>query len=240
MPMAGEGSRFKKVGIDTPKPLIKARGVPLFVRALYGVTDKFSISDIKVTCVIQRKHAIEYSLDKEIEKYINANIVTLNKPTRGAVETCLSASPFINDNDAVLILDCDLEWHCNNYMSLIAELLKSNSSSLSGMLLSFNSSDSRYSYALVENDRVIKTAEKNVISNNALIGAYYFNTSNDFLFAANKLISENNLSDVKEYYVSLLYNYLINSGRTVKLFNVDSMHSFGTPEELNSYEQLTI
>ena len=30
MPMAGRGVRFKKYGIDTPKPLIKINNLPMF------------------------------------------------------------------------------------------------------------------------------------------------------------------------------------------------------------------
>lgn len=240
MPMAGEGSRFKSQGIETPKPLIKANGVPFFVRALSGVKDNFNLDDVKITCVIQKKHATKYNLDEEIWKNVRANIVVINKPTHGAVETCLAAHPFIADNDAILILDCDLEWHCYNYMSMIAKLLQENTNTIGGMLLSFESNDPRYSYAAVENDVVTRTAEKNVISNNALVGAYYFNTANDFFDSAFNLFENNKLSDIKEYYISLLYNYLIKSGKIVKLHKVDSLYSFGTPEELARYEQLNV
>lgn len=240
MPMAGEGSRFKNTGIDTPKPLIKANGVPFFVRALYGIKDKFDLNDLKITCIVQKKHVDDYHIDKEILRYIKANIVALTKQTNGAVETCLAAQPCINEDDALLILDCDLEWHCNKYVSTIEHLLSSAAHDIGGMLLSFESNDPRYSYAAVENDIVTRTAEKNVISNNALVGAYYFNTPYDFINAAQKLIGHNKLSDIHEYYVSLLYNYLIKDNRAVKIFEVDSLYSFGTPEELARYEQLNV
>lgn len=240
MPMAGEGSRFKQIGIDIPKPLIKANGVPFFVRALYGIKDKFDLDKVKVTCIVQKKHVVNYHIDEEILKYISANIVVINKSTNGAVETCLAARPFIEDSDAILILDCDLEWHCHNYMSMIAKLLQEDTSQIGGMLLSFESNDPRYSYAVVENDIVARTAEKEPISSNALVGAYYFNTADDFFDSAFNLFENNKLSDIKEYYVSLLYNYLIKSGKIVKLHKVDSLYSFGTPEELMRYEQLKV
>lgn len=239
MPMAGEGSRFKQAGIEIPKPLIKANGVPFFVRSLYGIRDVFNLNDIKITCIIQRKHDIEYGLCNAIKSEVpTANVVILDTPTNGAVETCLSARKYISATDAIIVLDCDLEWHCYNYISAISSLLNETISPIGGMLLSFNSNDSRYSYALTENGIVIKTAEKNPISNNALIGAYYFNTANDFIDAANRLIKNNELSDIKEYYTSLLYNYIISRGKLVRLYTVDCMYSFGTPEELKQYEQL--
>ena len=242
MPMAGEGSRFKQVGINTPKPLIKANGVPFFVRALSSVKDSFDLSEVKVTCIIQEKHDTDHTLSNGIIHELPfANIITLPKVTNGAVETCLSALPFlIEDNDAILIMDCDLEWHCYNYTKSIKCLLEDDCNTVGGMLLSFNSDNPRYSYALADGNIVKETAEKKVISNNALVGAYFFNTTEDFLFAADKLMSENKLSDVKEYYVSLLYNYLIKDGRTVILHKVDSLYSFGTPEELYEYEHKSI
>ncbi len=37
MPMAGRGSRFAQVGIDTPKPLIDVRGKPMYAWATDGL-----------------------------------------------------------------------------------------------------------------------------------------------------------------------------------------------------------
>jgi len=236
MPMAGEGSRFKQVGIDTPKPLIKANGVPFFVRALSSIKDSFD--DLKVTCIIQSKHDTDHCLSNGIKsEFPFANIVVLPKLTNGAVETCLAAKPFMCKDDAILIMDCDLEWKSNKYILAIKSLLRSDSSTIGGLLLSFDSDKPRYSYAKADKDNVvIETAEKSVISNNALVGAYYFNTVDDFILSSDKLVTKNKLSDIKEYYISLLYNYLIQNGRTVILYKVDTLHSFGTPEELSEYE----
>jgi dTDP-glucose pyrophosphorylase len=236
MPMAGEGSRFKQAGIDIPKPLIKANGIPFFVRALSSIKDSFD--DLKVTCIIQSKHDVNNELSNSIKHEIPfANIVVLQKLTNGAVETCLAAKPFMCKDDAILIMDCDLEWKSNKYILAIKSLLRSDSSTIGGLLLSFDSDKPRYSYARIDKDNVvIETAEKSVISNNALVGAYYFNTVDDFILSSDKLVTNNKLSDIKEYYISLLYNYLIQNGRTVMLYKVDTLHSFGTPEELNEYE----
>ena len=238
MPMAGEGSRFKQMGIDTPKPLIKANGIPFFIRSLSSIKDSFDLNDIKLTCIIQSKHNTNNELsDGIINGFPSANTVILPKLTNGAVETCLAAQPFIDEDDAILIMDCDLEWYCNGYVESIKTLLNNDNSGISGMLLSFKSDNPRYSYAAVTKDNIVyRTAEKVVISDNALIGAYYFNTANDFIFAADKLMSECKLSEIKEYYISLLYNYLIKDNRTIILHKVDYFNSFGTPEELYEYE----
>ena len=237
MPMGGEGSRFKSAGIDTPKPLIKANGVSFFERALRSISNY--ISDYELTCIVRSEHVKQYHIDEEIQKVHKANIITIEKTTRGAVETVMLAKNFINDNDTVLIMDCDLEFISNEYINEIKKVLN-NTSIYDGLVLSFESSDPRYSYAAVDgNDIVIKTAEKIVISNHALIGAYFFSNEKIFKEIAQSMLSDADkcLKNVKELYTSLLYNKYIDLDKKIKLYNKYMYNSFGTPEELKDYEE---
>ena len=104
-----------------------------------------------------------------------------------------------------------------------------------GLLVSFESSEPRYSYADVDENMIVKrTAEKEVISNHALCGAYFFSTGKGFLSAAHRLLNEPVFTK-PEFYVSLLYNYLLANGETVKLATMEDYRSYGTPEELKRY-----
>ena len=76
-----------------------------------------------------------------------------------------------------------------------------------------------------------RTAEKEVISSHALCGAYFFSSAKGFLKAAHKLMNEPVFTK-PEYYVSLLYNYLLADGETVRLAQMEEYYSYGTPEEL--------
>ena len=106
-----------------------------------------------------------------------------------------------------------------------------------GALVSFRSNNPRYSYALTNTfGIVVKTAEKEVISENALAGAYFFSKAESFLSAAEQLLTKTDI-DKQEYYVSLLFNTLIENGEIVKLSNTDEYYSFGTPEELKRYSE---
>ena len=101
-----------------------------------------------------------------------------------------------------------------------------------GMLVSFESLEPRYSYAEVDGNMIVKrTAEKEVISSHALCGAYFFSSAKGFLKAAHKLMNEPVFTK-PEYYVSLLYNYLLADGETVRLAQMEEYYSYGTPEEL--------
>lgn len=235
MPMAGEGSRFLKEGWVTPKPLIQLHGVPLFKRAIGSVhADGIQM---KYSFVVRQNHIDDYSIDKGIQAFLpEAKIFSVQKTTRGAVETCLMAENAIEDNDAVVVMDCDLEFRSKRFIELIKESLsKSEEDADGGALVSFESDSPKYSYAVVDNNNVVfRTAEKEVISNHALCGAYFFSSGRRFKQIAHQLMNEQNFAK-PEYYVSLLYNYLIAAGEKVYLAPMEEYYSYGTPEELKRY-----
>lgn len=232
MPMAGEGSRFKNAGWTTPKPLIELKGKPLFVRAIESV--KVDGAPMKYSLIVRQEHIDEYGINNGIEAILpDANIYSVQKTTRGAVETCLVAETGIADDDAVVVMDCDLEFRSEAYRKIIEECLKDENAT-GGALVSFESDLPKYSYAEIDgNGNVVRTAEKEVISNHALCGAYFFASGKEFKEVAHQLLDAP--MEKPEFYVSLLYNRLLAQGDTVKLAPMEMYHSYGTPEELSRY-----
>ena len=235
MPMAGEGSRFLKEGWTTPKPLIELHGTPLFMRAIGSVSVEGAT--MKYSFIVRQEHIEHYHIDERIRMIIpEANIFSVEKTTRGAVETCLIAENAIDEKDAVIVMDCDLEFHSKTYIEGVREILNQSADEANGgMLVSFESTEPRYSYAEVDENMIVKrTAEKEVISSHALCGAYFFSSAKGFLKAAHRLMNEPVFTK-PEYYVSLLYNYLLANGETVRLATMEEYYSYGTPEELNRF-----
>ncbi len=233
--MAGEGSRFAKAGWTTPKPLIELRGVPLFMRAINSVA--LEGVDMKYSFIVRQEHIDNQGIDKLIKDIQpDANVFSVLKTTRGAVETCLVAESAIDDEDAIVVMDCDLEFRSVRYNELVAAALSVPANQADGgALVSFNSDNPRYSYALVDNEgRVLRTAEKEPISNHALCGAYFFGSGRDFKRIAHQLLDDGTQGKA-EFYVSLLYNYLLAEGKVVRLATMEEYYSYGTPEELNNY-----
>jgi len=238
MPMAGEGSRFLNAGIKVPKPMLIHANKYLFNRAIDSLSD---INCEKTyTFIVRTEHVMNNGIDIEIKKiFPNSNIVAIDETTRGSVETCLAAKSFISDNDAFIILDCDLEFKSKSFDSFIMNNLQldNNENCIGGGVVSFESNDNRFSYALVDKyNQVVKTAEKKVISKNALIGAYYFSRGDLFLNVAEKVVNSNQ-QEYPEFYTSILYNYLINDGFKIYLNKSDEYFSYGTPEELLMHER---
>ena len=236
MPMAGEGSRFAKAGWTTPKPLIELRGIPLFQRAIGSVA--IDGVEMKYSFIVRQEHIDNQHIDRLIKDILpSARVFSVLKTTRGAVETCLVAEPAIDDEDAVVVMDCDLEFRSRRYNELVAAALAVPADEADGgALVSFESDNPRYSYAQVDDEgRVLRTAEKEPISSHALCGAYFFGSGNDFKRIAHQLIDDGTHGK-PEFYVSLLYNYLLAEGKVVRLATMEEYYSYGTPEELKNFQ----
>ena len=235
MPMAGEGSRFANAGWTTPKPLIELNGQPLFKHAINSVSAEGV--DMKYSFIVRQEHIDKYGIDAGIKSFLpEANVFSVLKTTRGAVETCLIAEPVIADDDAVIVMDFDLEFRSVKFLEIIKDILSlAMDEAQGGALVSFESDQPKYSYAELGEDGFVKrTAEKEVISNHALCGAYFFSTGKRFKQIAHQLLDEPEFKK-PEYYVSLLYNYLLADGEKVHLAPMEEYYSYGTPEELKRY-----
>lgn len=235
MPMAGEGSRFRDAGWTTPKPLILLDGQPLFMHAVSSVAD--AGIPLKYSFIVRQEHIDRYGIDEGIKTRLpEADIFSVRETTRGAVETCLMAEPAIADDDAVLVMDCDLEFRSAEFDRTIKKSLRESGETASGgALVSFESSEPRYSYAEIGEDGfVLRTAEKEVISSHALCGAYFFASGRRFKRVSHGLLDEPVFTK-PEYYVSLLFNYLLRDGEKVWIAPMEEYRSYGTPEELRRY-----
>lgn len=227
--MGGLGSRFSKAGYTTPKALIEVDGKPMFMRAL----DSFSpIYDIQFIFVIREEHNTQYGLADEILKSLpDAKIAILDHDTGGAVETCMVAKDLINDSQPITVADCDIYFESSEYFNKIVSL-----SPPDAMLLTFKSTDPRYSYVeLGSGGEVLRTAEKIAISDNAILGGYFFSNGALFKSVASEFVANPLPSGLSEYYMSHLFNVLLEQGSKIEISQVDTMHIFGTPEELNAY-----
>ena len=228
MPMAGRGQRFIEANFELPKPLILVDGKPMFLRAL----DSIRGIESDLFLIIRKDADEKFALATKIElAHPEANIHILDVDTRGAAESILSLANRFDMNSPLLILDCDLFFESREFLELIdrSELLLED-----GLLLTFNSNDPRYSY--VKSDRGLATLvrEKIVISEQALIGAYFWKQAGNFLKFAKKCLSDGISERQPEFYISNTFQKAIEAGRKFRVIN-GSFQSFGTPEELSRY-----
>jgi hypothetical protein len=77
-------------------------------------------------------------------------------------------------------------------------------------------------------------AEKDVISNNASVGIYYWSKGKDYVKYAEQMIRKKVLVN-NEYYVCPVFNEAIISGKKIGITKIDKMNGLGTPEDLKEF-----
>tara|TARA_Y100000992_G_scaffold288783_1_gene242737 strand:+ start:375 stop:1529 length:1155 start_codon:yes stop_codon:yes gene_type:complete len=228
IPMAGLGSRFIKEGFKVPKQIINIKDKHLIDISL----DCLNYKDCNLIFVLRDEHVYNHHMDELLMKKFgdDISIVVLDQLTDGSVCSCLFAQQLI-DNDAPLVIHTlDIEFR-PVFDPHVMDTLDAD-----GLILTFKSNSTNYSYAQLDKDgNVIKTAEKKAISPNACVGIYGFKKGSDFCKYAREMI-ERDLRTKNEFYISPLYNVLIEDGKKIVTEDVDKMHIFGTPDEYHFYK----
>ncbi len=225
MPMAGAGSRFQKNGYELPKPLLEIQGKPFFFWATQSIV-KFVEVDQLIFVVLQ-EHVDHFKIDEVILSYYPQAVIEII-PTvlNGPVLTALEGVKHITDDKPFIINDCDHMFKCDAFYDFCKRGIFNE---IGGTLLSFQSEDPKFSFLKVnEENEVIGTAEKMVISNQAICGVYFFESALSFRVTADEYFLN---CDYTEYFVSGMYNILVENKKRVTYFTVDYHVAFGTPEE---------
>ena len=245
MPMAGRGSRFSRDGFDIPKPLIEINGQPFFYWATRSIEKFIELSGI--TFVVLKEHVDGFFIDERIKEYFpDSRIIVLPDVTEGAAVTCLKGLEGLPNCTPVIFNDCDHIFRSASFNEFAGKIEHTSAArieggeaasfsgcgipgGIDGALLTFESDSPAYSYLEYNHDGLVKrTVEKQVVSHDAICGAYYFKS---------RAIYENACADYlidceyKEYFVSGVYNAMIKAGGTVSGFKTDFHIPFGIPEE---------
>lgn len=231
--MAGLGTRFSKEGFDLPKPLIEVNGKSLIEHSVesLGIKGQF----IFITREYENSDYNKILSDKLKSISPNSIEIKLSELTSGSVETCLKSSEFINNEEELIITNCDqrLEWSSNSFINFI------NSSNSDGVVVTYDSKNPKNSFVkLDDNGNVCEFAEKNPISNHALIGLHYWKHGKDFVNSGEELMKSFKQDGKPECYISETYNYLIKNGKKIKNYQIKNNEyiSLGTPYDLSVYE----
>lgn len=225
MPMAGRGSRFNREGFDLPKPLIRIYGKPFFYWSARSI-EKF-VDLASLDFVVLEEHAEKHSIDKEILRFFpSARIHVLPCVTEGAVVTCLKGIADIEDQFPVLFNDCDHLFQCSTFNEFCN---RGKYEGIDGILLTFESDEPKYGFVGKDmTGNVVRTAEKRAISNEAICGCYYFRNKDIFSKSADEYLTKCNYN---EYFMSGVYNVMIDNGMTVRSMMTDYHVPYGVPEE---------
>lgn len=238
IPMSGIGKRFIDAGYNLPKPLIEVDGKTIIehvVNLFPGVTD------VTFICNEVHKENNIINILKNIVPTCKIYFVS-NENRKGPVDAVLQISEFINNDKETIISYCDYGslWDFEKFINIIRENNYDGSiPCYKGFHPHMLGSDN-YAFCREENNILLEIKEKESFTNNkmnefASNGTYFFKSGSLLKKYFKKLI-ELDINLKGEYYVSLVYNLLVNDGLKINIFEIEKMLQWGTPYDLEVYK----
>jgi choline kinase len=234
--------------------------VPMCGERLYSTTDDLAYP--KLLTEVNNKTLLEYSLssfnnakeklemffiapeDKAKELEIssllniitsgNATLIKITGITKGALCTCLMAVDNLDDDDELIISSS--EQYLAEDIDNVLEHFRSKNADAG--VITFNSVHPKWSYVRKnENDEVVETSEKKVISRDAMIGFTYFKRAADFLESAMNVIRKGT-SIGGDFYISSCLNELCLQGKSIVTKPICSKqyHNFYDYHSIKAFE----
>jgi len=238
IPAAGRGKRFADAGYAMPKPMIPVNGKPMLLQSVKALPQA-----AKWIFLCLENH-LNQGLKKEIlSVFPKAAIIPVNGVTQGMLNTCLLAEKQLDIDKPLLISACDYDLR---YDEEAFDRIVRNSA-IDAAIWTFRNHDivrnnpEDYAYTAVDEDgNITYISEKKTISpypegDHAVVSVFYFRTAGLFLDGARSLIKSGKTIN-NEYYVATSMNGLITAGRRVVPFEVDKFICWGTPRDLEEYE----
>lgn len=232
IPMAGSSEEFSKAGYLYSKPLIEIKGKPLIQYVLENL-EKIEVPK-RFVFIVNDEDCQKFHLDNTL-KLLSENciIIKLTNATKGALCSVLMAIDEINNNEELLILNSDqvLDVDLNIPITYFR-----NQDADSG-IITFNSVHPRWSYARIQEAKVVQTAEKNPISKNAIAGFYYFKEASQFFQASFRTILFQDHLD-GQFFISSVINQFVLSNKRNLFYKIDSekYHSFYSVQKVKEFE----
>jgi NDP-sugar pyrophosphorylase family protein len=236
IPMSGLGRRFVEAGYKDPKPLIIVDGKPIIkhvIELFPGETD--------IHCICNRTHLETTDMRSILTSY-GTTIHEIEGHSYGPVYAVSQIFDTIDDDDEVIISYCDYGtvWDYGRFLEYV------RGAGLDGAVVAYRGfhphmlgTDNYAFLRMAEDGLIAEVREKEPftgdrMSEYASNGTYYFRRGGD-LKQFFKELMDKNIHKNGEYYVSLVYNLLIEAGLKVGVFEIEKMLQWGTPRDLETY-----
>ena len=226
IPMAGRGQRWIDAGYTFPKPLIEIKNKPMIELVLENININGNYIFI---CL--KEHIEKFSLDTVLKNLKpDCKIISIDKVTEGAAATILESKSLINNDEPVIIANCDqwIDWSSSRFIDFI------NKKNPEGALVTYTSTHPRNSFVKInEENQVVEIAEKKPISNIANAGIFYVKSGKNMIEAIEKMINQE-IRTNNEFFLSTAFNEFNFEKSKIMTYHVDEVKSMGTPEELEN------
>lgn len=229
--MAGLGSRFRKAGYNVPKYMIEAKGKTLFEWSMDSLLD-YNPHTSKYIFIVRKEDGSAEFIRNSCEKYgiNNIRIIEIDYMTDGQATTAMLAIPYCDQDDSVMIYNIDtyVEPYEMKYSDISGD----------GHIPCFHADGDHWSFVKVdENGKAVEVREKQRISDNCTLGAYYFSSAQLYADLYNEYYADDSHLEKNEKYIAPLYNFMIekNMKVTISIVDAEKVHVLGTPEELERF-----
>ena len=230
LPIAGKAQNFIDAGFTMPKSLIMAKDKHIIDWSMSSI----DTTDCNLIFVVRLEHVYDYGIDEILKSKFgdDVKICIVDGETRGALETCLKAQEYIDEDLPLYIYTPDVYFQP-------AFKLNEPPEDCDGFLLTFLANSPDHSYCKIDsNGFVTRVAEKQVISRYANVGLYYFKTGYTFLSYA-EYVLRNNPKD-KDFYIAPLYNHMIEDNKKVITIETEKMHVLGDVDSFEFFRKRVI
>lgn len=227
IPAAGKGSRFVTSKYNLPKPNILVDNSPMLVASAKSLS--FNGQFIFIIQENAYRNELAVQLKQSFE---GCKIAVIDFYTDGAAETAMIAKDLIDNDEELVIANCDqIMGHNWNSEKALKQLRRYDAG-----LVTVTDTDPKHSYAEVKDNLVTKVVEKQVISNEALTGIHYWKQGKYFIKSVEQMFADKDMNT--EYYIGPTYNYLIADNYRVGTYHIskNEINFVGTPKDLEIYE----
>lgn len=239
IPMSGSGSRFKEAGYRDPKPLIKVDGRPI----IEHVVSMFP-GESDFTFICSKEHLATTDMAATLTRIApKGKIVPIDPHKLGPVYAVLMAKDHLDDEKPTIVSYCDYFawWDYAHFKKTMKEL------GCEGSVPCYRGFHPHLIlpnlYAGVrtnERNELVEIREKYSFTPNKMetwqsSGAYYFKSGALVKKYFQRLI-DRRISCKHEYYVSLVYNLLVEDSLVTTVYPQDYFCQWGTPQDLEIYQ----
>ena len=240
--MAGEGRRFKEAGYRDPKFMIEVGGRSLFEWSMDSLK-AFRRKEDRYTFIVRKDDKAGVFIREKCEKagILNVDLIEIEAPTDGQATTAMLAAQKWRREDGLYIYNIDT--YVEPFHMTPEEICGD------GFIPCFNAPGTHWSFVrlagLDQSDfsqKAVEVREKQRISDNCTLGAYYFSSCALYEKLYNEYYSKAEHLEKGEKYVAPLYNHMIGQGMAVYISLVPApcVHVLGTPAELEVFKELQI
>lgn len=225
IPMLGRSMRFKNAGYTKPKYELLLGNQTLFAATVssfvhYFTTDRFYF------IVRDETHVIDFvATELDTLGVLDYEIIPLCQETKGQADTVFHVARNLDEEQPITIFNID---------TIRKNFLYPEKNKIAdGYLEVFKGSGNQWSFVdPSDNFKVLRTTEKERISDLCSDGLYHFSRTSSFLWSFQEECKSKHGQD-GELYVAPLYNHLIEADYDIRYVVVDSdqIINCGTPQD---------